>query len=141
MNELSHPWLRIGGVALAAAIVFLLNINDPSPLHQLWLPLSLAVAAYLITQSAMAVAIAAFALATAHSDPEAASWIPSRAYPGIALISLVVGFGIAWNRFRLHIAATHEARWAARRQAEAEAEQSSGADEADKADKQNQNNP
>ena len=129
MNELTHPWLRIGGVALAAAIVFFLNIEDPRPLHQLWLPLSLAGAAYLITQSAMAVAIAAFALAAAHSDPGAASWIPSRAYPAVALISLVVMFGIAWNRFRLHIAATHEARWAERRQAQADAEQSSGADD------------
>ncbi|XOV84153.1 MAG: hypothetical protein ACFHXK_03335 [bacterium] len=122
MNELTHPWLRIGGVALAAAIVFLLNIEDPRPLHQLWLPLCLAGAAYLITQSAMAVAIAAFALATAHSDPDAASWIPSIAYPAVALISMIIIFGIAWHRFRRHIAATHEARWAARREAQADAE-------------------
>jgi hypothetical protein len=115
MNELSHPWLRGAGVILAGTIVFLLDIDDPRTLHQLWLPLCLAGAAYLITQSAMAVAIAAFALAAAHSNPEASSWIHAKAYPGIALISLVVIFGIAWQRFRVRIQATHEARWAARR--------------------------
>lgn len=119
MTELSHPWLRGAGVILAATIVFLLDIDDPRTLHQLWLPLCLAGAAYLITQSAMAVAIAAFALAAAHSNPEAGSWIHAKAYPGIALISLVVIFGIAWQRFRVRIKATHEARWAARRASQA----------------------
>ena len=112
--ELSHPWLRVSGVVLAAAGVFLLDINNPSATHQLWLPLALAVAAYLMTQSLMAVAFASFALASAHTNFDDLSWIPARGYPAIALLSLGVCLFIGTLRFRRRIAETHDARWAAR---------------------------
>ena len=112
--QLSHPWLRVSGVVLAGAGVFILDINNPSATHQLWLPLVLAVAAYLMTQSLMAVAFASFALASAHTSFNDLSWIPARGYPAIALLSLGVCLIIGTQRFRRRIAETHDARWAAR---------------------------
>lgn len=117
VNELSHPWSRLSGVVLAAVIVFVLDTTVKSAWHQLWLPLGLAAAAYLMTRTPMAVAFAVFALAAANTDLAVNHWIPSIAYPGISAASLAVCGWIGINRFRRHIAATHDARWAERGQA------------------------
>ena len=114
MQQLSHPLLRTTGVALAAVIVFFLDVSSDNVVHQLWLPLALALAAYLMTQALMAVAIATFALATAHSDLASTDWIVAQAYPGIAATSLLVCCAIGVRRFKNHIEATHDARWAHR---------------------------
>jgi len=116
MAELDHPWQRVSGIVLAAVIVFALDTTDPSQLHRLWLPLALALAAYLMTRSLMAVAFATFALAATNSDMGAADWISARAYPGVALLGFLLCCGIATHRFRQRITATHDARWARRRQ-------------------------
>ena len=116
MNELSHPWSRLSGVLLAAVIVFVLDTTVKSAWHQLWLPLALAVAAYLMTRTAMAVAFAAFALAATNTDLEANHWIASLAYPSISVASLAICTWIGVSRFRRHISATHDARWAERGQ-------------------------
>ena len=128
MNGLSHPWSRAAGVVVAAVIVFYLDTQSVSALHRLVLPLGLAVAAWLMTRSLMAVAFATFTMAAISTRWSAASWIPSVAYPSIAAIALVVCFVIISRRFRERIAATHEQRWAQRRerqQAEEEPEKNS----------------
>ena len=114
MTPLSHPWLRVAGVGLAAAVVFVLDTQSESALHGLWLPLLLVLAAYMMTQAPMAVAFATFAMALAHSDFVADGWIQSRAYPLLAAAGLGVCGYIGWQRFRQRIAATHDARWAGR---------------------------
>ena len=115
MNELSHPWSRAAGVVLTAAVVFVLDTQSASVLHALILPLLLALAAWLMTRSAMAVAFATFTLAAISTRLDAPSWIPSIAYPGIALVALAACLFIIAQRFRERIAATHEERWAQRR--------------------------
>ena len=122
MTALSHPWLRVAGVLLAAWAVFVLDTESDSAWHALWLPLILVLAAYLMTQAPMAVAFATLTLAVIHSDFGAAGWIESRAYPLLALLSLSACAIIGWQRFRQRIAATHAERWAERRPAQADQE-------------------
>lgn len=115
MTGLSHPWSRAAGVAAAAVIVFFLDTQSVSALHRLILPLGLAVSAWLMTRSLMAVAFATFTMAAISTRWSAASWIPSIAYPGIAAVALTVCLIIITRRFRERIAATHEERWSQRR--------------------------
>lgn len=115
MNDLSHPWSRSVGVVIGAVIVFFLDTQSVSALHRLVLPLGLAVAAWLMTRSLMAVAFATFTMAAISTRWSAASWIPSIAYPGIAAIALMICVALIGQRFRERIAATHEQRWAQRR--------------------------
>ena len=115
MNELSHPVARLSGVALAAVIVFFLDTRTGSPLHLLVLPLGLAVAAWMMTRSLMAVAFATFTLAAINSEFGQSDWISSVAYPALAAVALVICVVIGVRRFRQRIAETHEARWAQRR--------------------------
>ena len=115
MTPLSHPGWRIAGLVLAAGIIFLLDTQSPTALHQLWLPLALAGAAFMMTQALMAVAFACLVLATINTDLSVQHWIPSVAYPAIAVISGAVCVVIVTRRFRQRIAETHEARWAHRR--------------------------
>lgn len=115
MNSLSHPWSRAAGVLVAALIVFFLDTQSVSVLHRLVLPLGLAVAAWLMTRSLMAVAFATFTMAAISTRFSADSWMPSIAYPSIACLSLLVCAVIIIRRFRERIADTHEQRWAQRR--------------------------
>ncbi len=116
MNTLSHPWSRALGVVAAAMIVFFLDTQSISALHRLILPLGLAVAAWLMTRSLMAVAFATFTMAAISTRWSAESWIPSIAYPTVAAIALLVCLTVITQRFRERIAQTHEERWARRRQ-------------------------
>ncbi len=68
MNELSHPWARLGGVIIAACIVFFLDTTSTDALHKLWLPLGLAFSAFLMTQALMAVAFACLVMAGLNID-------------------------------------------------------------------------
>ena len=113
MNELSHPAMRIAGVILAAAIIFVLDLSNATALHQLWLPLGLALAAYAMTQSLMAVAFASCTLSLIHLDL-AASWPRSWGYATVAAVSAVTMMVIMGQRFRERIKETHAARWAHR---------------------------
>lgn len=122
MKPLRHPGLRVAGVLLAAAVVFVLDTESNSAWHALWLPLLLVLAAYLMTQAPMAVAFATLALALIHTDIGAAGWIESRAYPLLALLSLGACAVIGWQRFRQRIAATHAERWADRAAARSDEE-------------------
>tara|TARA_Y100000991_G_scaffold214395_1_gene202013 strand:- start:42 stop:410 length:369 start_codon:yes stop_codon:yes gene_type:complete len=111
LNNLS---LRLAGVVVISAALFVIDLNVDDAVNQLWLPLLLAAGAYLMTLSLMAVAITAATLAFLHMELGAAFWVPALAYP--ALLA-VCGAYIGWvllQRFRQRIEDTHEERWAGR---------------------------
>lgn len=114
MSGLSHPWSRVVGVLIAGAVMFLLDNTKPDPLHQLWLPLILALAAFLITRALVAVGFAAFALAALSMNIGAQNWVEAIAYPAVAALSLVLCIAAGIKRFRQRIELTHDARWQAR---------------------------
>ena len=106
--------LRLAGVVVISAALFVIDLNVDDAVNQLWLPLLLAAGAYLMTLSLMAVAITAATLAFLHMELGAAFWVPALAYP--ALLA-VCGAYIGWvllQRFRQRIEDTHEERWASR---------------------------
>lgn len=111
LNNLS---LRLAGVVIILAVLFVIDLNIDDAVNQLWLPLLLAAGAYLMTLSLMAVAITAATLAFLHMELSATFWVPAIAYPALLIIC---GFYIAWvllQRFRQRIKDTHEERWANR---------------------------
>ena len=115
-QPINHLSLRLAGVALILAVLFVLDLSQNDPTNQLWLPLLLAAGAFLMTLSGMAVAIAVGTLAILHMDLDSTFWVTASAYP-----LLVAGSGvfIGWillQRFRQRIKDTHEERWANRRQ-------------------------
>jgi len=99
---------------LAGAVVFVLDNTRAAPLHQLWLPLTLALAAYLMTRALLAVAFATFALAALSTNFSADNWIAAYAYPMVATLGLAVCLAEGVRRFRRRIERTHDARWQAR---------------------------
>ena len=54
MTDLSHPLSRSLGVLMTALIIYFFDTQSNSVLHALVLPLSLAVAAWLMSRSLMA---------------------------------------------------------------------------------------
>ena len=111
LNKLS---LRLAGVVIILAVLFVVDLNIDDAVNQLWLPLLLAAGAYLMTLSLMAVAITAATLAFLHMELSATFWVPAIAYPALLIICC---FYIAWvllQRFRQRIKDTHEERWANR---------------------------
>jgi hypothetical protein len=112
---MSHMSLRIAGVVLILAVLFVLDLTVDNATNQLWLPMLLAAGAYLMTLSLMAVAIAVGTLAILHMDLQAVFWVQATAYPILVAISAVI---IGWTllqRFRQRIRDTHDERWANRR--------------------------
>ena len=105
---------RFAGVVLTLFTIFVIDLNQITPLHQLWLPLMLAAGAYLMTQSLMAVAIASGTLAFTHINTTSPFWVESIAYPGIVTLSIGIILTTLMQRFRQRIKATHAARWAQR---------------------------
>ena len=95
-----------------------MDLAQTSVVHALVLPLLLAVAAFLITQSLMAVALAAFALALSNADLTADFWVIRWAYPAIAILGIGTCFSLLVTRFRKRIEATREERWAPRNRQE-----------------------
>ncbi len=116
MTPLSHPGQRSVGLVLAAAVLLILDPTQAGVTHELALPLLLAVAAWLMTRSLMAVLIAACALFALNADWGGNDPIPSIAYPLLALSSLAGCLVIIGLRWREKVKATHDERWARRRQ-------------------------
>ena len=115
-QPINHLSLRMAGVALILAVLFVLDLNQNDATNQLWLPLLLAAGAFLMTLSAMAVAIAVGTLAILHMDLDSTFWVSASAYP---LLITVSGLFIGWTllqRFRQRIKDTHDERWENRRQ-------------------------
>ena len=111
LNNLS---LRLAGVVVILAVLFVIDLNVDDAVNQLWLPLLLAAGAYLMTLSLMAVAITAATLAFLHMELGATFWVPALAYPALlAVCSAYIGW-VLLQRFRQRIKDTHEERWAGR---------------------------
>ena len=102
------------GVILMGAILFTLDIAQETVWHALILPVLLGIAAYLITQSLMAVALAVATLAFANADLDAEFWVTRWAYPGIAIVAAAVCVCLAAARFIARVRDTRAARWAHR---------------------------
>jgi len=103
-------------VGLALILVFLLGY-DPSASgfgNGLLLPLALALGAWMTLRSALALALAAALLAGAHSAPGANDVSSGVVYPVIALAAGFTVLTSLGHRFRRHILATRDARWAQR---------------------------
>lgn len=112
--SLQYLSLRMAGVVVTLAVLFVIDLNVDDVINQLWLPLLLAAGAYLMTLSVMAVAIAVGTLALLHTDLADAFWVPAIAYPMlVAASALIIGW-ILLQRFRQRIKDTHEERWANR---------------------------
>ena len=113
-TSLSNLSLRLAGVVVISAALFVIDLNVDDAVNQLWLPLLLAAGAYLMTLSLMAVAITAATLAFLHMELGAVFWVPSLAYPALlAVCSAYIGWALL-QRFRQRIEDTHEERWASR---------------------------
>ena len=112
---MNHMSLRIAGVVLILAVLFVLDLTVDNATNQLWLPMLLAAGAYLMTLSLMAVAIAVGTLAILHMDLQAMFWVQATAYPILVAISAVIIGGTLLQRFRQRIRDTHDERWANRR--------------------------
>jgi predicted membrane protein len=111
LNNLS---LRLAGVVVILAVLFVIDLNIDDAVNQLGLPLLLAAGAYLMTLSLMAVAITAATLAFLHMELGATFWVPALAYPALlAVCSAYIGW-VLLQRFRQRIKDTHEERWASR---------------------------
>ncbi len=116
MTPLSHAGQRTFGLVMAAAVLFVIDPAHPGVTHKLALPLTLAVAAWLMTHSLMAVLMAAGALFALNTDWGGDNAITSAVYPALALVSLVGCCVIVGLRWRDKARATHEERWSRRRQ-------------------------
>ena len=112
--SLQYLSLRMAGVVVTLAVLFVIDLNVDNVINQLWLPLLLAAGAYLMTLSVMAVAIAVGTLTLLHTDLAAAFWVPAIAYPVLVAISALIIGWILLERFRQRIKDTHEERWANR---------------------------
>ena len=111
LNNLS---LRLAGVVVILAVLFVIDLNVDDAVNQLWLPLLLAAGAYLMTLSLIAVAITAATLAFLHMELGATFWVSALAYPALlAVCSAYIGW-VLLQRFRQRIKDTHEERWASR---------------------------
>ena len=69
-----------------------------------------------MTRSSMAVLIAVFALSVIAMDVSADHWLAGRAYPVLAIISFSGCLYVVWQRLQARARATHDERWAERRQ-------------------------
>ena len=113
-HSIQHLSLRMAGVVVTLAVLFVVDLTVDDVANQLWLPLLLAAGAYLMTLSLMAVAIAVGSLALLHADLAAAFWVPATAYPLLVAVSALIVSWILVQRFRQRIEDTHEERWANR---------------------------
>ncbi len=75
------------------------------------MPLALALGAWMILRSALALALAAALLAGAHSAPGANDLSSGLIYPLITLGAGLTVLTSLGHRFRRHILATRNARW------------------------------
>jgi hypothetical protein len=107
-------WLRVLGTLVLAISLMVFETGSQQLWQSLLLPLVMAAAALALVQNLAAVAFGTLILATIHSDLSATHWVPSLAYPAIAIAAAIALVTIATLRFRQTIASTRDARWANR---------------------------
>lgn len=110
-TQLSPTPLRILGLVVLMGVILSFNPGSSGLLQQLMLPVLLAVAAWLITRSSMAVALGGAIVAGIHSNLQSPDWIVSLAYPIICAICTIIIMAICIRRFRQRIHSTHSDRW------------------------------
>jgi hypothetical protein len=110
----THVPQRFVGIFVTCVVIFTMDLNQTTVLHTLLLPLLLALAGYLVTQSLMAVSLATAGLAFANMDLSSQFWVARFAYPGIAVLGFVTFLWLLIVRFRTRILTTREDRWANR---------------------------
>lgn len=108
--------LRGVGLILILASSLIFDGHSDAPLHDLWLPLVMAIGAILALQNILAVALGTTALAGIHTDFQSADWISAQAYPLLALLGSVTIVVILVQRFRERIITTRSEREARRRE-------------------------
>lgn len=116
------PW-RVAGLALLGVLVVLYHPEEGGALNRLVIPVAMALATWMLVQNLTAVALGAGILAGVHSAPGSEDWVRGIAYPIVTAVCVVALAALLLQRFRRHIAATHEARWRHRRKRRAEERQ------------------
>lgn len=112
---MQHLSWRIAGALLLGVLVVLYQPEQGDVNNRLIIPAAMTLAAFLLVQNALAVALGAGLLAGIHSAPGSGDWVSAAAYPILAALCAGVVLAVLVQRFRRHIAATHAERWRHRR--------------------------
>ncbi len=108
------PW-RLAGLVLLGALVVVYHPEQGGAVNRLVIPLGMGIATWMLVQNLAAVTLGAGVLAGVHSAPGSSDWVRGIAYPAVtAACAILLGI-VLIERFRRHMAATHEARWRQRR--------------------------
>lgn len=112
---MQHLSWRIAGALLLGVLVVVYQPEQGDVNNRLIIPAAMTLAAFLLVQNALAVALGAGLLAGIHSAPGSGDWVSAAAYPILAALCAGVVLAVLVQRFRRHIAATHAERWRHRR--------------------------
>lgn len=107
--------IRLCGTVILIAALLVYDNGSQALWQTLGIPIIMAFAALALVQNVAAVTFGALVLAVIHSELNASHWVPSLAYPFVAVIAALILLAILVNRFRQRIIDTREARWASRR--------------------------
>ncbi len=113
--NLNRPVPRLIGLATVLVCLALYDPDGTTALQRLLLPLLMAAGAWALVQNLAAVALTVAVLGVIHLNLDGGDWIDRVAWPVLTLAATGVCLAILIRRFRARIAATHEARWADRR--------------------------
>lgn len=108
--------LRGLGLILILASSLIFDSHSDAPMHDLWLPLVMAISAMLALQNTLAVALGTTALAGIHTNFQSADWVQAQAYPLLVMFGTLTIVVILVRRFRERIIVTREEREARRRE-------------------------
>lgn len=114
--NLNRPLPRLLGLATVLVCLAFYDPAGESAVQRLLLPLLMAAGAWALVQNLAAVALTVAVLGVIHLDLSGGDWIDRVAWPLLTLAAVVAFLSILARRFRARIAATHEARWADRRE-------------------------
>lgn len=108
--------LRGVGLILILGSSLIFDSHSDTPLHNLWLPLVMAIGAILALQNILAVALGTTALTGIHTNFQSADWVIAQAYPLLALLGTLTIVVILVQRFRERIISTRTERESRRRE-------------------------
>ena len=102
-------WQRGLGILLLALCFLFWDQDSQHFLHTVVLPLSVVIAALLITRAYLAVAMGSSAIAWLGTN--AVTTTIANLYLGFAIVATAITLVLIVQRFRAHMTATHKARW------------------------------